>query len=289
MAKDLSTVHELVSDIFREAYNADPDKYRLTPEQIDHFNEMGYISNIKVLEENQIEALREELSGFFQADHSGSEYWYEYHSNEAENLDTVLFHALGAWRIGPAFHDIIWHPAITIPASQLFGGSVRFWHDQLFCKPAKHGGVVAWHQDYSYWTRTKKMQHLTCWMGLDDATTENGCLYYVPGSHKWELLPITGLAGNMTAVESVLSPSQQIQFDNKVAIEMPVGHATFHHPLMMHGSYENFSERPRRAVVVNMFKDGTYSDTDDVLLQGVPPIPKGQKMDGQFFPITRQV
>src|SRR5256885_674880 len=84
-------------------------------------------------------------------------------------IRTVLFHALGAWRITPGFHDLLWNPAFTVPASQLLGGAVRFWHDQLFCKPAHHGGVVAWHQDYSYWTRTQPLAHLTCWIGLDDS------------------------------------------------------------------------------------------------------------------------
>ena len=54
----------------------------------------------------------------------------------------------------------------------MLGGAVRFWHDQLFCKPARHGGVVAWHQDYSYWTRTVPMNHLTCWIALDDAAVD---------------------------------------------------------------------------------------------------------------------
>jgi amino acid transporter len=60
-----------------------------------------------------------------------------------------LFHALGAWRIAPGFHDILWNQAFTVPASQLLEGPVRFWHDQLFCEPARHSGVVAWHQDVS--------------------------------------------------------------------------------------------------------------------------------------------
>ena len=128
----------------------------------------------------------------------------------------------------------------------------------------------------------------TPWIG-DDATTDNGCMYYVPGSHKWPLLPITGLAGDMEAVESVLDEEQKATFDKKIPIELPVGHASFHHPLMMHGSYANDSDLPRRAVVINMFRDGTISDSDDVLLEGVPPIPKGAKMDGQFFPITQSV
>ena len=111
----------------------------------------------------------------------GHELFYEYHSNESLDPAKVLFHALGAWRIKPGFHDILWHPAFVVAASQLLGGAVRFWHDQLFCKPAHHGGVVAWHQDYSYWTRTQPLAHLTCWIGLDDAslskTPDAGALF----------------------------------------------------------------------------------------------------------------
>jgi ectoine hydroxylase-related dioxygenase (phytanoyl-CoA dioxygenase family) len=199
----------------------------------------------------------------------------------------VLFHALGAWRIRPGFHDILWHPAFTMAASQLLGGAVRFWHDQLFCKPAKHGGVVAWHQDYSYWTRTKPMQHLTCWIGLDESVKDNGCVHYVPKSHLWDLLPITGLAGNMDAIKEVLNPAQWEQFTHPVAIELKAGECSFHHPLMVHGSFENRTDRPRRATVINAFKDGTKSDSDQPLLTGVPPVPKGQTMSGQFFPLLK--
>ena len=147
-----------------------------------------------------MDLLREELDTFFEPDHAGREWWYEYHSNEASEPEQVLFHALGSWRLRPGFHYALWNPAFTLPATQLLGGAVRFWHDQLFCKQAHHGGVVAWHQDYSYWTRTCPMQHLTCWIGLDDTDESNGCMFYVPGSHQWDLLPITGLAGDMDAI-----------------------------------------------------------------------------------------
>jgi hypothetical protein len=100
-----------------------------------------------------------------------------------------------------------------VPASQLLGGEVRFWHDQIFYKPAHHGGVVIWHQDYSYWT------------------------------------------------------------------------CSFHHPLMVHGSFENRTERPRRAAVINAFRDGVRSASNEPLLQGVPPILAGEKLRGQFFPL----
>jgi len=216
--------------------------------------------------------------------HPADKLVYEYHSNESTDSNTVLFHALGAWRTGPAFHDVLWSPAFVMAASQLLDGAIRFWHDQLFCKPAHHGGVVAWHQDYSYWTRTEPMSHLTCWIALDDSTRDNGCLYYVPGSHRWKLLPITGLTGNMDEIKTVLSPDQREAF-RPVPVELKRGQCSFHHPLMVHGSYENRSDRPRRATLINVFRDGVQSASDDELLSGVPVIRKGGKMEGQFFPL----
>ena len=128
------------------------------------------------------------------------------------------------------------------------------------------------------------MAHLTCWIGLDDATRDNGCLQYIPGSHRWQLLPITGLAGDMHAIQSVLSPEQKAVF-KPVAIELKRGECAFHHPLMVHGSYENRTDGPRRAAVINVFRDGTHSASNEPLLAGVPPVAAGEKMQGKFFPL----
>ncbi len=68
-------------------------------------------------------------------------------------------------------------------------------------------------------------------------------------------------------------------------IELKKGYATFHHPLMVHGSYKNNSPYSRRAFVLNVFADGTISNTDEELLKGVPPIPKGDTMQGKSFPL----
>ncbi len=285
MVKDLSEIHEPVDDLFPWPRNArEWDQYRLSEDQVASFNEQGYLADIGMLNDAQIEVLRLELEELTDARHPGHRLFYEFHSNESHDPDKVLFHALGAWRIEPGFHDILWCPQFVMAASQLLGGPVRFWHDQLFCKPAKHGGVVAWHQDYSYWTRTEPMSHLTCWIALDDSTVENGCLYYVPGSHRWNLLPITGLTGNMDEIMTVLSPEQKAGF-HPIPIELKRGECTFHHPLMIHGSFENRLDRPRRATLINVFRDGVCSLSDDPLLQGVPPIPRGHRIEGQFFPL----
>ena len=284
---DLSRFHEPVTDLFQQA-GVDLDEFRLSDDQLRFFQDNGYLSGIRLLDETQLSQLRTDLAELVEPNHDGNEFWYEYHSNESADPDTVLFHALGAWRIKPAFHDMLWKPAFVVPASQLLGGSVRFWHDQLFCKPANHGGVVAWHQDYSYWTRTEPMEHLTCWIGFDDSTVENGCLQYVPGSHRWELLPITGLAGDMDAIREVLDDQQWETFRNPVAIELQAGECSFHHPLLVHGSYENRSDRSRRAAVINVVRDGVQSVSNEPLLAGVDVIPSGEKLDGQFFPLLHE-
>jgi len=283
---DLSQKHFLLSDFLSQPSTKEEwEKYKLSDQQLKFFDEYGYISNIKLLEEWQVEKLNEELAEITDPKHPANELFYEFHSNESSDTNSVLFHALGAWRITEGFHDIIWNPAFVMPASQLLGNrAVRFWHDQLFCKPAHHGGVVAWHQDYSYWTRTGPIQHLTCWCALDDATTENGCLYYVPGSHRWGLLDKPKLAGNMEGLTDYLTEEQKKEF-KPVPIELKKGYATFHHPLMVHGSYENKSNRSRRAFVLNVFAEGTQSNTDEAVLTGVPIISKGRKMEGQFFPL----
>jgi ectoine hydroxylase-related dioxygenase (phytanoyl-CoA dioxygenase family) len=284
--KDLAEYHELVSDLFKQPKSREEwDQYRLTDEQVAHFHEFGYLAGIKLLEDDQIEVLRQQLTEVMDPRHPAHDLFYEFHSNESEDSDSVLFHSLGQWRIASGFHDILWNPAFVMAAHQLLENKpVRFWHDQLFYKPARHGGVVAWHQDYSYWTRTIAMQHLTCWTGLDDATIENGCLHYVPKSHKWGLLDAPSLAGDMNGLMKYLTEEQKKEF-KPVAIEMKKGYGAFHHPLLVHGSYENKSERSRRAFVINVFADGTVSNTDDELLSGVPIIPKGHKMQGKFFPL----
>ena len=284
--KDLSEVHHLITDLFEWPSNkSDWEQYKLSQEQIDFFSENGFLGGVKMLDEKQIERLRNELDGLTDPASPGHELFYEFHSNESSDANTVLFHALGAWRIAPGYHDVLWNPRFLIAASQLLGNvPVRFWHDQLFYKPAKKGGVVAWHQDYSYWTRTKPLAHLTCWCGLDDSTEENGCLQYVPGSHRWGLVDKPELAGDLMGIMNYLTPQQQREF-HPIPVETKAGEAIFHHPLTLHGSGENKSNQPRRAFVINVFADGVKSDSNEALLSGVPVIKKGEKMEGQFFPL----
>ena len=286
-AKDLSSVHHLISDLFQWPASVEEWKqYELKQEQVDLFHANGFLSGIKMLDEKQVRLINGDLAEIVDPFFPGHEYFYEFHSNESKDPSTILFHALGAWRITAGLHDVLWNPRFLVAASQLLGNErVRFWHDQIFWKPPKLGGVVAWHQDYSYWTRTIPLAHLTCWCGLDDSTKENGCLQYIPGSHLWGLLPKPVIAGELQGIKDFLNPEQKKQFEKPFFAEVKAGEAIFHHPLTLHGSGANTSSKPRRAFVINVFKDGVVSDSDEPLLEGVPVVPKGKKLNGQFFPL----
>jgi len=82
----------------------------------------------------------------------------------------------------------------------------------------------------------------------------------------------------------MMTEAQKADF-KPVAIPLKAGYAAFHHPLFVHGSFANYSERSRKAFVLNVFADGTISNTDEPLLEGVPVIRKGEKMEGKFFPL----
>ena len=96
------------------------------------------------------------------------------------------------------------------------------------------------------------------------------------------------IAGELEGIRNFLNDDQKKQFENPHFAEVKAGEAIFHHSLTLHGSGENKSDNPRRAFVINVFADGVVSDSNDELLAGVPPIKKGEKMDGQFFPLLYQ-
>jgi ectoine hydroxylase-related dioxygenase (phytanoyl-CoA dioxygenase family) len=171
--------------------------------------------------------------------------------------------------------------------------------DQVFYKPGREGGSIAWHQDYSYMTYTQPMAHVTCWIALDDVTVDNGCLHYVRGSHRWGLLPRPQkLVDSDASVLDVLTEEQQAAFD-VVPAEMPAGCASFHHPLLLHGSPPNVTDGVRRGLALHMMKDGTRAAEALPEIDGVPswllgdagdfyplePEPKGPLLDGPYFPL----
>ena len=281
-------IHGYIEDGFPRVASADDlDRYELSLEQIESYRQNGFLCGIRILESGQVAEVARRLELIRKGLSTHMDRLYEVEADYLERPNEVVFHFLGAWLVDAWFHDIIFSPQVTVPIGQLLGTRiVRFWHDQVFYKPPRHRGVVPWHQDYSYWTRATPANHVTINILLDDATLENGCLHYIPESHRWGLLPKVSFGGRLDAVKEDL-PERLRQAFNPVPALGRAGEASFHHSHTVHGSYANSSDRPRRAVVLNYMDPETRcADGSRPLLKGVPLIPEGALIEGDYFPVV---
>lgn len=266
-----------------------PDGYasfQLPNDKVIEFHSRGCLTGLDLLEREQVDSLQQRLASLGERLEELEPELYEVESAWKERPGEVVLHFLGAWRVDELFHDLVFHPGVTAPLAQLLDTPrLRFWHDQVFWKPPLHPGVVPYHQDYSYWTRTGPPAHLTMYISLDDTGPENGCLEYVPGSQAWGLLPTQDFGGDLDALRASLSDEQRALFRPE-PVRLKAGQASIHHSHLVHGSRANTSDRPRRAVVLNYMADGTCALDPEPLLRGVPSIPAGAPVEGDFFPIA---
>lgn len=259
----------------------------LTNAQVQGFERDGYVAPIDVLDATEVDQLRERLEALRAGIGDLEGELYEVEAAWIDDPSRVVFHFLGAWMVDAWFHDLAFHPAVTVPSAQLLGvDRLRFWHDQVFYKPPRHPGVVPWHQDYSYWQRVGPARHITVNLVLDDTDLDNGCLHFVPGSHRWELLPTVPFDAPMDAVREFVPEERRAAFDAPVAVPLRAGQASIHHSHTLHGSGPNRSDRPRRAVVINTMADDTVVlDGSEPILKGVD-LPTGALVEGDHFPIV---
>jgi phytanoyl-CoA hydroxylase len=115
------------------------------------------------------------------------------------------------------------------------------YSDQLMLKPAFHGSEKPSHQDNSYFRVTPHDFGVTCWMAIDDATVDNGCMHYIPRSHKLGLVPHKQIS------ELHLVPDTAHPLPAEVAVPIRAGGCIFHHLLCIHSSKANHSPHSRRA------------------------------------------
>ena len=132
---------------------------------------------------------------------------------------------------------------------QLIGKNFALWNSSFFAKPALNGQATPWHQDGQYWP-IRPLATCSVWLAIDEATTENGCLKFIKGSHKDKKLKKHkyNKNENLTLHQEILK--SEYKKENTVNLILKRGQISLHDVYMVHGSEANNSPSSRRAMTM---------------------------------------
>ena len=161
-----------------------------------------------------------------------------------------------------AMHELIFNPRIGRMAATLAGvAGIRIWHDQALIKPP-HGNPTAWHLDVPYWSFDSP-DALSLWVALDDATLGNGCMWYLPATHRLARFESVGIGHNLGELFTVYPEWRTIE---PQACPCPAGSIVWHNGLTAHGAGANMTTGARRAMTCAFMPDGcTFNGKRNIL------------------------
>ena len=165
------------------------------------------------------------------------------------------------------------HPAIVdVIADLLDSDDIKLYADQLFMKPPAIGAAQPWHQDSKSFIDVYPMDLVTAWAAIDDATLDNGCLEFVPGSHLW------GVLSNDEMGEHRALIGHDAAFMPQPA-PLRSGSVSFHHSLTWHASRANTSTARRRGYAVHYMR----ADSRRAAALDGPAVPPPLQIRGRSF------
>lgn len=171
------------------------------------------------------------------------------------------------------------YPPFLDLLEQILGPDIILWDCVVFCKPPVRGKAIPFHQDSPYLVRIKPIVTATIWIAVDPTSAENGCLRFIPGSHKRGVMDHIRLEGDvLLGFETGLDPAQM---DERKArdVALEAGQFCIFHAHTVHGSMPNLSGK-RRAALAFRYMPGTslYDDAAPSLLDanGDPIEPVGR-------------
>ncbi len=262
----------------------------LSAEQIQSFREQGFLQAQHLTSDTNAEGLRERMFAVIEGQSAGR-------AEAVRNMggtQNVVVQIVNIWEADDLFRRHLYQPEITAMIAQLMGDdTVRVWHDQVQYKPPTIGGPTDWHQDHPYWPIIQPADLISAWMALEDATIENGCMWMVPGSHKWGAHK-GGTIGTDPANFRPL-PDLSLLPENvsvePVPCEVKKGDVMFHHCLTWHGSPPNRSAHGRPAIAVHYMPGYTRYEKDPSkthMVEHNVEVAPGEVLQGAHFPTVRE-
>ena len=159
------------------------------------------------------------------------------------------------------------NPKILDVIEVLLGPNIKLYQDQLFMKPPRIGSRQRYHQDMPLGFYIDPPDMVTCWVALTDSTIENGCVWMLPGTHKFGIIEQSKWGEyEQMSVEGSLSEERPL--------ELKAGDCSFHHGLILHSSRPNRTNQRRRGYATHyvsakcLYTGPPERENDAMLMRG---------------------
>lgn len=220
----------------------------LTNEQIDFFNREGYLIVENLLSAEEVAYYRGLYEDFLDNKIDASRYRSDlggHVTNDGSIKKERITQIMVPSRVVPELTEQPLHVKALSVAKALMGDDMDLDFDMLIDKAPHTNTPTPWHQDCSYWISMPDTRAVSCWVALDDAVKENGCMWYVPHSHTLPMRVHRPAGKGGGALECDADESEGI------AVEIKPGTAVLHHGRTLHYSRGNSTDMRRRAFITN--------------------------------------
>lgn len=221
----------------------------LCEEKIVEFQEKGFVDLGRVMSDEQADVMRERLYQVIEGKTPLPETL-----SMNYNPNRVFIQVANVWEKDDLFKAHLYNPLLCEMVADAIGtDTLRVWHDQVLYKPPKVGGPTFWHQDFPNCLILQPADLVTAWVALNDADVENGCMWMVPGSHKWGAFDFGTIGTDPNDLSPVIDRSLLPVGADVTPVAVPVkkGHCELHHCLTWHSAMPNHSDRDRPAAVIH--------------------------------------
>jgi len=183
-------------------------------------------------------------------------------NEDADYFAKVFDQLLNLWQTNGEVQKLMLDQRIGKMAAQLAGvDGIRIWHDQALIK-RPWANPTAWHLDTPFWSFSDR-KAISIWVALDNATLENGCLFFIPGSHKLTGFDKITIGKNMDGIFEIYPGLINTK---PVAAPMRAGSCSFHNGLTIHGANANMTNGFRRAFTCSYMPEGNmYNGEPNIL------------------------
>lgn len=211
---------------------------KLTRDEQHLYDEQGFVLVPEVFSAEELEGIDQEIDRILpEADAGGNRSGWIY--KVAGKSDLAGRFAEDERLLG-LIENIV-HPGIAIHSSKLV---TKLPHSDDICH---------WHQDEAFYLDaddpdTVSKTRMSVWVPLQDATEQNGCLWIVPGSHRWGLESYT-IARTGTCTKRI--DREAYANEHAVAVPVKAGSAVLFSAWTWHHSKNNQTDTIRRAFIVS--------------------------------------